>query len=109
MDTYFNQLPREMASVAFFFTSTPTRIPERMAATVACSMAFMTRMLTTLRARDCKRLPPVDVGDLAEGVVLIVSGDRHSPLADSGPQSLPLLCPTLLRKVVEPFVPRPTA
>ena len=36
---------------------------------------------------------------------MLVSGDRHSPLADSGPQSLTLLCPTLLRKVVEPTCP----
>ena len=33
---------------------------------------------------------------------MLVSGDRHSPLEDSGPQSLSLLCPALLRKAVEP-------
>ena len=46
-----------VASATFFFSSTPTRIPETMAASVACRMAFMAPILDEDGSHECPPAP----------------------------------------------------
>ena len=53
-----------VAPDTFFFSSTPTRIPETMAASVACSMAFMVPSLIEDPDRRCPSMSRPSVRDV---------------------------------------------
>ena len=51
-----------VAPATFRFSNTPTRIPDTMAASVACNMAFMAPILVEDESHECPSAPRTPVG-----------------------------------------------